>query len=61
MTADDFREVCVLTVRLTELRLKDCPHLCIENYAPELLAKLIGACRSDIYYVPADSHWRIPE
>jgi hypothetical protein len=25
---------------LTELRLRECGHLCIENYAPELLAKL---------------------
>lgn len=50
MTTEQFTAICDLTVRLTELRLKGCGHLCIENYAPELLAKLLGAFRSDLSY-----------
>lgn len=52
MTAEDFKEVCGLVVRLTELRMKEVPHLCIENYAPELMAKMLAACRTDMYYKP---------
>lgn len=54
MTTEDFKEVCGLVVRLTEMRMKDCPQLCIENYAPELLAKLLAACRTEMYYKPDD-------
>jgi len=43
MSIQEFRELCRLTFALTELRQKECPHLCIENFAPELLAKLIQA------------------
>ena len=61
MTADEFRYACDLTLRLTELKIKEVPHLCIENFAPELLARIIGAYRSDIYYVPTDPTWKLPE
>jgi len=40
----DELEVCAeLVSRLTELRQNECKHLCIENYAPELLEKILKA------------------
>ena len=42
MEADNLKHICDLTVRLTELRLKGCGWLCIENYAPEVFAKLVA-------------------
>ncbi len=42
MDVEQLKEICSLTVRLTELRQKECGHLAIENFAPELFAKLIG-------------------
>ena len=41
MDTDELRELCTLTVELTRLRQNECKHLCIENFAPELLGKLI--------------------
>ena len=41
MDTDELRELCTLTVELTKLRQAECKHLCIENFAPELLGKLI--------------------
>ena len=41
MSIDELRELCTLTVELTRLRQNECKHLCIENFAPELLGKLI--------------------
>jgi hypothetical protein len=41
MNIDELRELCALTVELTKLRQAECKHLCIENFAPELLGKLI--------------------
>jgi hypothetical protein len=41
--ADDLRELCALTVELTRLRQNECKHLCIENFAPGILQKLIQA------------------
>jgi hypothetical protein len=32
-----------LTHKLTVLRLQNCGHLCIENYAPEVFGKLLDA------------------
>ena len=43
MSAEELRVIADLTVRLTELRLKGCAHLCVENYAPEVFAKLVYA------------------
>ena len=57
MSDDNFRAICELTLRLTEHKLKEVPHLCIENFAPELLAKLAGAVRSDTYFVSGDPRW----
>ena len=42
MEPDNLKHICDLTVRLTELRLKGCDWLCIENYAPEVFAKLMA-------------------
>lgn len=41
MDIEELRELCRLTVELTRLRQNECKHLCIENFAPELLGKLI--------------------
>ena len=35
-----------MTVRLTELRLRNCGHLCIENVAPEIFGKLLYEFRT---------------
>lgn len=32
-----------LTHKLTVLRVQNCGHLCIENYAPELFSSLLNA------------------
>lgn len=42
MDTEQLREICNLTVELTALRQKECGHLAVENFAPELFAKLIG-------------------
>ncbi len=57
MNADELRVLCDAVVRLTELRLKECGHLCIENFAPELLAKMIGATNSGLSYKEPDPRW----
>lgn len=41
MSIAELRELCALTVELTRLRQNECKHLAIENFAPELLGKLI--------------------
>ena len=41
MTTEDLRELCAVTVELTRLRQNECKHLAIENFAPELLGKLL--------------------
>lgn len=43
LSVEELKQVCALTVKLTELRQRDCPHLCIENFAPEVFAKLCAA------------------
>lgn len=42
MEIEALRQICELTVRLTELRQAECKHLSIENYAPELFYKLLS-------------------
>ena len=42
MDVEELRELCTLTLELTRLRQNECKHLCIENFAPELLGKLIA-------------------
>jgi len=41
MKIEELSEICKLTVELTRLRQNECKHLCIENFAPELMKKLI--------------------
>lgn len=36
--------LAALTLELTKLRQKEVPHLCIENFAPKVLCKLLEAC-----------------
>ena len=43
LTKDELETLSHLTIELTKLRLSGCDHLCIENFAPELLAKLVAA------------------
>jgi hypothetical protein len=43
MTDEQLRILADLTFRLVQLRQNECKHLCIENTAPEILAKLINA------------------
>jgi len=47
---DDLKVIADLTVRLTELRLKGCEHLCVENYAPEVFGKLLYAYQIHVEY-----------
>jgi hypothetical protein len=44
----DWPALVDLIVRLTELRQSKCEHLCIENFAPELL----GKCLREIVRAP---------
>jgi hypothetical protein len=50
MSIEELRELCKLTVELTKLRQAECPHLSIENFAPDLLAKLLRAHRASVPY-----------
>lgn len=43
LSADKLHELCMLTAELTRQKLCICEHLCIENFAPELLGNLIRA------------------
>ena len=43
MEVEKLRCLCELTVALTELRMRECGHLSIENFAPTLLADLMIA------------------
>ncbi len=52
MNIEEFKTLCDLTVRLTELKLKEVPHLAIENFAPELLSKLMGEAKGRV--TPSD-------
>ena len=42
VSCDELREICDLTIRLTELRQRECKHLCVENYAPEVFLLLLS-------------------
>lgn len=46
ISLEKFRILVDVTVHFTKLRLQECPHLCVENYAPELLEKLLRAARN---------------
>ena len=41
MTVEELREVCKLTVELTKAKQGECAHLSVEDFAPNLFAKLI--------------------
>jgi hypothetical protein len=47
ITDERLKILCDLTFKLTEIRQKECHHLCLENFAPELLARLIGASEGE--------------
>ena len=46
LTSDKLKHLCDLVSNLTEIRVKHCNHLAIENFAPELLESLINAVLS---------------
>ena len=41
ITSDELRSICDAVVRLTEIRQCGCSHLSVENFAPELMRKLL--------------------
>jgi hypothetical protein len=41
MTIDELKHICDMTVELTRLRQNETKHLIKENFAPELLGKLL--------------------
>lgn len=41
MNVGELQAICHLVVELTRLRQAECKHLCIETFAPELMASLI--------------------
>lgn len=41
ITVDELKAVLTSVTELTELRMKETPHLSVENFAPELLGKLL--------------------
>ena len=45
ISIEKFIAITELVAQLTELRVKYCNHLCIENYAPELFEKLLRAAK----------------
>jgi len=46
VTIKELREVCVLTVKLTQIRQNTCAHLCVENVAPDIFRKLLDELRN---------------
>lgn len=42
MTIEELRAICDMTVELTKVRQLGCAHLYVENFAPELFAKLMA-------------------
>lgn len=45
MSDERFRMLCGLTLALVELKLKEVPHLAIDNFAADVLEKLIHAAK----------------
>ena len=43
LETDALQVIADLTHKLTVLRLQNCNHLCVENYAPEVFGKLLDA------------------
>lgn len=41
MKPEDLKIIADLTVELTKLKIKETPHLCIENFAADLFGKLL--------------------
>lgn len=40
---EEFKIICDLVARLTEIKIKEVPHLSVENFASELLGRLVMA------------------
>ena len=43
VTPEELQILCDTTVKLVELRQRNCPHLSVENIAPEIMGSLIAA------------------
>jgi hypothetical protein len=41
ITVEELKVICDATVRLVEIRQRECAHLCIENIGPEIMHKLL--------------------
>ncbi len=41
VTAEELHIICDTTVRLTAIRQNGCSHLCVENFAPEMMRNLL--------------------
>jgi len=48
ISIEELKVIAAMTIKLTKLRQEECAHLCIENFAPELMAKLIDVLPVDI-------------
>lgn len=46
VSPDQLRVIAELTEKLTALAQNECKHLCIENYSPQLFARLVRAYRA---------------
>lgn len=42
ISVEELGNICDLTLRLVELRQKECKHLCVENMAPEIFRALLN-------------------
>lgn len=43
ITSEELQILCDTTVKLVELRQRNCPHLSVENIAPEIIGSLLAA------------------
>lgn len=42
ITPEHLRAIGDLTARITELKLQQCPHLCVDNFAASLFERLLA-------------------
>ena len=58
MSIEELRELCAMTVELTRLRQNECRHLAIDNFAPDLLGKLIRERLAATSASQTAQHWQ---
>jgi len=42
VTCDELKHICEAVVELTRIRAAGCSHLCVENFSPDLLGKMLS-------------------